>query len=36
MIVVVENGIIRAVALGYRYSDGARVVDLSSEWLVPV
>jgi imidazolonepropionase-like amidohydrolase len=34
-IVVVENGIIRAVGPGLSIPNGARVVDLSSEWLVP-
>jgi len=34
-IVVVENGIIRAVGPGLLIPNGARVVDLSSEWLVP-
>jgi imidazolonepropionase-like amidohydrolase len=34
-IVIVENGVIRAVGHELAIPDGARVVDLSTEWLVP-
>lgn len=34
-IVIVESGIIRAVGRSIVIPDGARIVDLSSEWLVP-